>query len=118
MQSIFTDFGMKRSASQALGFYVVHLLISVLLLLSLNALFLSILDVVGDQAFFLAMIVGCVYCVMITLLVLRDKHMLKKGVYLLFIPAAFGLGLMGMLLGMLPAAFLTTHEALEEIEEV
>jgi hypothetical protein len=55
---------------------------------------------------------------MITLLVLRDKHMLKKGVYLLFIPAAFGLGLMGMLLGMLPAAFLTTHEALEEIEEV
>lgn len=106
------DFAYQRSALQALAFYITYLIV-VAILGGLAAAIGYIFGLRDKQASqLIGGWVGVIACLAIGYLILKKKGLLKNYLYL-------GVGVLGVLaalffgaiLGLLPAAFLTTRKA-------
>lgn len=112
-----TNFSQKRTTKEALGFYLAYLLLGFILGAVAGALGAVILAKGGSTsetysaAAQSGMIVAIIYPMVISFLILKGKKLTSNFGYILLAIAAGILGYFGgALLGLLPAAFLTTKK--------
>lgn len=110
MFSHLAEFGYKRSALQAVVFYIVYL-ISTILIAGVTAMILAGLSGRNDFGFGqnIGMIVAIIIVVAISYLILQSKKLTNNYIYLMLIVAAGFLSFIGgALLGLLIPAYFTT----------
>jgi hypothetical protein len=108
------DFGMKRTALQAVGFYIVYLVL-ILVIVELLAVALSVVSGVPDSgAYQFGVGVGAIgaacVCAFLSYRILNDKRLLKNFSSIVYLIATAALALLGGgVIGLILVAFLTTR---------
>jgi hypothetical protein len=110
-----TNFGLKRTAVQALGFYLAYLLF--IMLLGGLAGFVFVLlfgpNSVSEftQTVSIGATIGALVCAFLTYSVRKEKHVAKQYSTLIYVIVSFALGIIGGgLLGLTVPSYLTTKD--------
>jgi asparagine N-glycosylation enzyme membrane subunit Stt3 len=105
-----TDYKRKRKVKEAIGFYIAHFIVLLLLIMGLT-FFLALItgNNKSDFAFKTGNALAILLSLIYSFLILKEKKLTGKFSYLLIavasgVLAAFG----GLFLGLIPAAYLTT----------
>lgn len=107
-----TDFSYKRSGKEAIGFYIGYLVLIILV----GALFGVILGLFfGDRSFEIGLRIGNLFAILVTIIlsfVILSKKNLMNNFGLILVAVLSGLlaFLGGGLLGLIPAAYLSTKK--------
>lgn len=109
-----TDFGLKRNAKQAIGFYLAYLFMMFIVAFIIGTLF-GLFVSNGDQAYDIGVKVGTTVSVAATFgigfLILRAKKLLGSFGYILFVLISTAIALyIGGLVSFVALAWLTTRE--------
>jgi hypothetical protein len=115
-----TDFGRQRTLVQAIGFYLVYLVLGIILGAVLGGVAAL---VTGNNSFDMGLMVGTVMAIVVTPLmafgVLYAKGLLRHiGFLLVAVLSVAGAAIGGLILGLLFVAFLTTRPAASSPEPV
>ena len=115
-----TDFGHQRTLVEALGFYLVYLILGIVVAAMLGALAGPL---TGNSGFEGGMLVGTVFavvaCPVLSFAILFKKGLLRHiGYVLVALLSVAGAAAGGLLLGLIFVAFLTTRPAVRRSEPV
>ncbi len=115
-----TKLEFNRTGLQALGFYLAYLLLLILSGGLIGGMVAGIFANDADEAYQMGLklgnIMAVLYCITITILVLKKKKLLNNFAYILLVLLSGLLSiLLGGLGGLIPVAYLTTKKA--EIEK-
>ena len=109
-----TDFAHKRTALEAIGFYLAYLVLGILLGVLFAVIFGILAGVTQEKAYDTGVLTGSVvalvFSIGLPIMILQQKKQLNNFGYILLIALAGVLAVFaGCLAGLIPAAFLTTR---------
>jgi hypothetical protein len=113
-----TDFGHERSLTQAVGFYLVYLVLGIALGALLGGLAgLMFKDFGFDAGLMIGAALAVVSCPLLSFAILRAKGLLSNVMLLLVaVLSVAGAAVGGLILGLIFVAFLTTRPAMQRLE--
>ena len=111
-----TDFGHERSLIQAIGFYLVYLVLGIALGAVLGGLAgMMFKDFGFDAGLMIGAALAVVSCPLLSFAILRAKGLLSNMLYLLIaVLSVAGAAVGGLLIGLLFVAFLSTRPAVRQ----
>ena len=115
-----TDFGYQRTLVEALGFYLVYLILGIVVAAMLGALSGPL---TGNSGFEGGLLVGTIFaivaCPVLSFAILYKKGLLRHvGFLLVALLSVAGAAAGGLLLGLIFVAFLSTRHAVQSSEPV
>jgi hypothetical protein len=115
-----TDFGHERSPIQAIGFYLVYLVLGIALGAVLGGLAgLMFKDFSFDAGLMVGAALAVVSCPLLSFAILRAKGLLSNVMLLIVaVLSVAGAAAGGLIIGLLFVAFLTTRPAVRQSEPV
>jgi uncharacterized Tic20 family protein len=100
-----------RTGKEALGFYLAYLLLTVLL--GALAGVLAVISATPAEGYMMGRFAGIIFCIVLSFAILYKKKRLQSfGLVLIVVLSGLGAIFLGGLLGLVPAAYLTTIKKL------
>jgi hypothetical protein len=108
-----TEFGYKRDLAQVVGFYIAYLVMGILAIFIVGALYVLIIpSTTFETGVRLGTFAAIIICIVLSILIIQKKKLMSNlGYILLALIAGILAFIGGMLLGLIPVAYLTTLDS-------